>query len=310
MSGYLHPLSIPSRNNSLDGSPYSATSWSCSSPPSRSASGDAQHFLNIPGLPPLHIKDADNLDRLAIAAAATATNTSSAPSTSSASPSQGQFEALGTCYVVRCAYGFTSRQIFFIRYHAIVDFVRYEQILSHTETWNSLLRTLPLPPQFIGYSSHHHHQSPLFRGARPRPCHAYICILDAHVNALISHILLSPSCKALRIRVKMSVRCTCDERAQSLGTPVSPSASPMGRSRVVMSKAGRIRQASRLLFIWRVKIDQTLKMERTPEEEIDIEEYWILLGKEDGEFEPCCSQSQWVWGANCGRNVMRTRLRS
>lgn len=228
MSSYLHPLSIPSRNNSLEGSPYSAT-WS-SSPPSRSASGDGAHFLNIPGLSPLHIKDADNLDRLAIAAA-TATNASSAPSTSSASSSQGQFEALGVRYVVRCAHGFTSLKIF-IRYHAIVDFFRHEQILfSHTETWNKLLTHPPTPPP-IHWLHCSHHQSPLFRGARPRPCHAYICILDAHVNALISHILLSPSCKAPRIRVKMSVRCTCDERAQGPNLLAlqsdSQSASPMG----------------------------------------------------------------------------------
>ena len=88
MSHYLHPLSIPSRNNSLDESPYSqsSTSGSRSTTPSRSASGD-QHFLNIPGLSSQHIKDADSVDKLATAAAATTSATTASSSSSSASSS-------------------------------------------------------------------------------------------------------------------------------------------------------------------------------------------------------------------------------
>ena len=69
MPHYLHPLSIPSRNNSTsDESPYSqstpSTAWSTPSSASR-----GPHFLNIPGqTAQQHIKDADNIDKLANAA--------------------------------------------------------------------------------------------------------------------------------------------------------------------------------------------------------------------------------------------------
>ncbi|KAH9979592.1 hypothetical protein BGW80DRAFT_1279132 [Lactifluus volemus] len=71
MSHYLHPLSIPSRHNSLsDESPYSQTSPS--SPADLSTPDSASrtpHFLHIPGPHPQpHIKDADNVDKLANAA--------------------------------------------------------------------------------------------------------------------------------------------------------------------------------------------------------------------------------------------------
>jgi len=88
MSVYLHPLSIPSRNNSMsDGSPYTQSTSparsSTTSPSRRSSEGT--HFLGIPGPSTPQIKDADSVDREANAAAA------AAAATASSSPSsQGQ----------------------------------------------------------------------------------------------------------------------------------------------------------------------------------------------------------------------------
>ncbi|KAH9976981.1 hypothetical protein BJV74DRAFT_158173 [Russula compacta] len=94
MSHYLHPLSIPSRNDSMsDESPYSLSSptptatWSTTTP-SRSNSG-GPHFLNIPGLSTQHIKYADSVDKLANTAAAAAAATPATSSTLSSSSSQG-----------------------------------------------------------------------------------------------------------------------------------------------------------------------------------------------------------------------------
>jgi hypothetical protein len=86
---YLHPLSIPSRTSTLaDSSPYtssqSSASASWSNPPSRSASTDSQ-FLSIPDLSPLHIKDADSVDKLANAAAGGAATPAATATASSAS---------------------------------------------------------------------------------------------------------------------------------------------------------------------------------------------------------------------------------
>jgi hypothetical protein len=91
MSVYLHPLSIPSRNNSMsDGSPYNTQSTSptgdaWSSPTTHSRKGsEGSHFLNIPGPTTPHIKDADSVDKEANAAAAAgAATASSCPSSQS-----------------------------------------------------------------------------------------------------------------------------------------------------------------------------------------------------------------------------------
>ena len=94
MSVYLHPLSIPSRNNSAsDESPLSASAaWSATTPSRRSSTGT--HFLGIPGPSTPQIKDADSVDKEANAAAAT--NVTAATATS-CPPSQGQHAALRKC---------------------------------------------------------------------------------------------------------------------------------------------------------------------------------------------------------------------
>lgn len=92
MSVYLHPLSIPSRNNSTssDESPLSSSAaWSASTPSRRSSTGT--HFLGIPGPSTPQIKDADSVDKEANAAAAA---TGAAATATSCPPSQGQHAAL------------------------------------------------------------------------------------------------------------------------------------------------------------------------------------------------------------------------
>jgi hypothetical protein len=92
MSVYLHPLSIPSRNNSAssDESPLSSSAaWSATTPSRKSSTGT--HFLGIPGPSTPQIKDADSVDKEANAAAAA---TVAAATATSCPPSQGQYAAL------------------------------------------------------------------------------------------------------------------------------------------------------------------------------------------------------------------------
>jgi hypothetical protein len=87
MSVYLHPLSIPSRNNSTSSeSPLSqsvtSAAWSTTTTPSRRSS-ESTHFLGIPGPSTPQIKDADSVDKEANAAAAAAAATTATSSPSS-----------------------------------------------------------------------------------------------------------------------------------------------------------------------------------------------------------------------------------